>query len=151
MNCDVTLTASEFKVLHNALCDLEFARARNTPELDSYIEQIRSALEPAYKQESVAFERKWKHYDAVRDEIGAQAVWSIYEVEDLNRYHPYASDVFIQVGDKHWPVEGLRWKDMYIAADKAIRSTGDTDHIFIERFVPIESKGSQVLRLYTGS
>lgn len=66
--------------------------------------------------------------------------WSLYEVENLYDEHPYGDGIEIAYTD-HWgdktvgtEVNGCTWLDLYIAADKLIRESGDEHHVFIEAF-----------------
>jgi hypothetical protein len=152
MNCDVTLTAEEFKTLHNALCALD---CLNDDKISTQVEIIRDALTGAYDQESAAFDRKFEHYDSVRKDLGLNAIWSITEVDNLNERHPYPSDAFV-VYKNHWgenkqvhcAVYGGTWAAVYVAANACIRNSGDEHHVFIENF---ELKNGNELHMTTGS
>lgn len=137
MNCDVTIKAEDFKTIHNVLWELQY---RDGVDVDAAVEKIRGALEDAYAQESNVFERKNNHYSQVKEELGAQSIWSIYEIADLDQPHPYQSGLFVSYKD-HWGAEaqhcavyGNTWRDLYRAADNCIRNSGDEHHIFIENF-----------------
>ena len=137
MNCDVTLKAKEFKTIRNALWELQY---RDGVDVNSTVETIREALSGAYEQESNDFDRKYAYYSQVKKEIGAQSIWSIYEVADLDQPHPYQSGLFVSYKD-HWGTEaqhcavyGNTWRDLYRAADNCIRNSGDEHHVFIEGF-----------------
>lgn len=137
MNCDVTIKAEDFKTIHNVLWELQY---RDGVDVDAAVEKIRGALEDAYTQESNVFERKNNHYSQVKEELGAQSIWSIYEIADLDQPHPYQSGLFVSYKD-HWGAEaqhcavyGNTWRDLYRAADNCIRNSGDEHHIFIENF-----------------
>ena len=92
MNCNPTLTADEFKTIHNALCDLDHVKQTLEDILskDLYIKlakatsQIREGLANAYEQDNKSFENKSDHYDQVRKELGLTAVWSVYEIDNLS-------------------------------------------------------------------
>ena len=137
MNCDVTIKAEDFNTIHNVLWELQY---RDGVDVDAAVEKIRGALEDAYAQESNVFERKNNHYSQVKEELGAQSIWSIYEIADLDQPHPYQSGLFVSYKD-HWGAEaqhcavyGNTWRDLYRAADNCIRNSGDEHHIFIENF-----------------
>lgn len=157
MNCSITLTAEEFKVLHNSLCDLN-GPATRYPEVAEVLERIRKvALKSAYEQDQAAFDRKWEHYHKVREEHGLRTSWSLYEVESLTQLHDYGDAEYV-VYDEHWGdsgevvrrIEGRDWLSLYRAADACIRASGDGHHSFIESFTPIKDKPGH-LRLGTGS
>lgn len=156
MNTSVTLTAEEFKVLHNSLCDL--SRFSQFKEIDEIVERIRGvALKSAYEQDNKAFETKHDHYRNIQERDGFRAIWSVYEVSDLDSIHPYHDAEYV-VYDQHWgesgetvrKITGPFWSDLYRAADEAIQASGDSHHVFIESFTPIRDKPGY-LRLSTGS
>ena len=156
MNCAVTLSPDEFKVLHNSLCDLNGLASRH-PEIEAVVERIRKvALKSAYEQENQDFDAKWQHYDRVRSQLGLRSNWSLYQVADLDQRHPFPGAAYV-VYDEHWgqsevvkSINGLTWAALWVAADAAIRDSGDEHHGFIESFTPIADKPGH-LRLHTGS
>lgn len=159
MNCDVTLTADEFKVLHNSLCDLnQLAYYHHVPKVEEIVERIRKvALKSAYEQDNADFDRKWKQYDHWREHYGLKSSWSLYEVDNMTLCHPYKDAEYV-VYDEHWGeagevvrrIEGKDWNALYRAADSAIQVSGDSHHCFIESFTPIADRPGH-LRLHTGS
>ena len=149
MNCDVTLTADEFKQIHNTLWAMQY----DGMSADAGAEKIRAALKGAYEQESNDFDRKREHYEQVCQDLGLVTVWSIYEVEDLNARHPFKGAKTLVYRD-HWgdrpvriPINGLTWAALYVAANAAIRSSGDDHHMFIENLF----QAGDELILSTGS
>jgi hypothetical protein len=144
MNTTVTLTAEEFKQIHNALC---FA---HTDGIQKTVETIRAALKGAYEQDNAAFDRKYDYYARFKAEHKLEAIWSMYEIGEHGflQDHPYSSDAFVVYQGGHVPVFGNTWGDIYRAADWAIRNSGDQHHIFIEAF---ELKNGNELHLVTGS
>ncbi len=158
MNCDVTLTADEFKKLHNGLWELDCMTQRMSTsegvQLAVIIKTLRDSLAGAYRQENQAFQTKSNHYEEVQRLNGLRAIWSIYEVNDLNDRHPFeATKVHYK---DHWgkpvtkDIVGATWTALYIAANAAIIDSGDSHHIFIERFTP-SNEDSSTLMLSTGS
>ena len=153
MNCSVTLSPEEFKIIHNTLWDLEYRG------MDGRVgaERIREALKGAYEQDNRAFETKHDHYRSIQERDGFRSIWSLYEVNDLDSIHPYHDAEYV-VYDQHWgesgetvrKIAGPFWSDLYRAADEAIRASGDSHHLFIESFTPIRDKPGH-LRLSTGS
>lgn len=153
MNCSVTLSPEEFKIIHNTLWDLEYRG------MDGRVgaERIREALKGAYEQDNRAFETKHDHYRSIQERDGFRSIWSLYKVSDLDSIHPYHDAEYV-VYDQHWGeggetvrrITGPFWSDLYRAADEAIRASGDGHHVFIEAFDPIEDKPGH-LRLSTGS
>ena len=145
MHCDVTLTADEFKTIHNILWELEFSK--NTDPVQA-AGKIREALKGAYAQDNQAFSKKHDHYSSIKEQFGFASIWSLYEVTDLNAKHNAPSDAFVVYEGQHCAVYGETWVDIYRAADNCIRNSGDQHHIFIEGF---ELKNGNELHMYTGS
>lgn len=154
MNCDPTLTAAEFKVLHNSLCELDRI---DDPRVAAVVERIRDqALKGAYEQDNAAFEESYDHYKAVQQQMDLSSIWSVYEVRDLYQPHPYAAAREICYRD-HWgtdavyeTIPGPTWADLYTAADRCVQRSGDNHHVFIEGFYTVADQPHQ-LRLTTGS
>ena len=149
MNCDVTLKAEDFKAIHNALWAIQYG----SKDVEEQIEIIRGALKDAYAQENDDFERKNQHFSSVKQDLGLQTIWSMYEISDLNEQHPFEGITTVTYKD-HWgdkpivkPVNGLTYAALYVAADAAIRDSGDEHHVFIEQFKQVGS----TLLLTTGS
>lgn len=162
MNCNVTLTAEEFKNLHNALCDLRgVVESMNhsmvkIDRVESVVSQFEQALTGAYRQDADAFSTKYDHYGKCQDILGLTAIWSIYEADNLENPHPYGDVVQIAYKD-HWgkgpvfaEVRGNTWADLYKAADECIRASGDEHHVFIEQFTANPNEPRQLF-LSTGS
>ena len=164
MNCNPTLTAEEFKTVHNALWELDSVTRQLedilNPEL--YVKLARAAstirrgLAGAYEQDSKAFELKSSHYDRIRNELGLGTSWSIYEVNDLSERHPFEGADRVVYKD-HWgdkpvsaSINGLTWAALFVAANACIRDSGDGHHVFIERFTPSKDD-PRTLVLQTGS
>lgn len=149
MNCNVTLTADEFKTIHNTLWAMEY------DGMDSKVaaEKIRQALSGAYAQETKSFDRKSDHYQEVKKELGLDSIWSIYEVDNLSERHVFEGVSTVTYKD-HWgtkpvvkPINGSTWAALYVAANACIRDSGDSHHVFIEQF----KKVGDTLILSTGS
>jgi hypothetical protein len=163
MNCNPTLTADEFKTIHNALCELDHVKQTLEDILskDLYIKlakatsQIREGLANAYEQDNKSFENKSDHYDQVRKELGLTAVWSIYEVDNLSERHPFkgVTKVVYQAygsGDHEVAINGSTWAALYVAANALIRDSGNDHHIYIESFRQ-SSISPEILFVSTGS
>ena len=164
MNVNPTLTADEFKTIHNALWDLDclvqrledIVKPDLSAKLVGAVENIRKGLAGAYKQDDDAFARKNSHYESVKEELGLSSVWSLYEVSNLNERHPF-KDACKVVYKDHWgdrPVEcqivGSTWAALWVAADACIRDSDDEHHVFVEQF-RAKKDDPTVLILSTGS
>ena len=160
----VTLAAEDFKTIHNTLCELRSVQERITgvvntdiaDRIHSVIKGFELGLKDAYEQDNAVFESKMDYFDSFKTANALRTIWSIYELplDCFAQPHPYPSDAFVvyrehwgENKDKHYPVLGTTWGDVYRAADLAIRESGDGHHIFIEHF---EVRGNE-LHMYTGS
>ena len=139
----VTLTAEEFKQIHNALC---FARADN---VDETVDAIRGALANAYVQENSQFDAKMDYYRQFQRDNGLSAIWSIYElpVHGFLSDHPYRGAATVSYQCCHAVILGQTWADLYRAANSVMEQSGDDHHIFIEGFL----FAGDELKLTTGS
>ncbi|MBM4179629.1 MAG: hypothetical protein FJ211_09920 [Ignavibacteria bacterium] len=155
----VTLYAEDFRIVHNTLCELRHLTLRNRvdpEEIEELVAKFEKGLESAYKQDSEAFDRKHEYYSKAAAEMKLTSIWSIYEVENLDAFHPYEGAQYV-IYDEHWgdgevvqEIRGDTWADLYVAADAAIRRSEDGHHCFIEAFQPVANKPHH-LRLTTGS
>jgi len=149
MYTDVTIKADDFKAIHNALWSLQYGNG----DLTAQVEVIRNSLKDAYEQDRKVSDDRYKHYATVKTDLGLDAIWSIYEVKDLNERHTYKNVKTMTYKD-NWggdafsvPINGFTWADLYVAANAAIRDSGDEHHVYIEGF---EQVGDTLL-LITGS
>ena len=80
----------------------------------------------------------YRKYQAQR---GLYSIWSMYNVVDFE--NPSGITVDTLVYEDHWGPRAIEvqmpcgmktWGDLYAAADKAIRQSGDDHHVFIEAF-----------------
>jgi hypothetical protein len=165
MNCNPTLTADEFKTIHNAVCDLDSLVGRLEevlrPELYEKLVQarnaIRTGLASAYDQDDQAFSEKSRHFDSVKADLGVKhSEWSVYEVDNMSDCHPYEG-VDRVIYRNHWGVtpaqasiQGLTWAALWVAANACIRDSGDDHHVYIESFEP-DAEDPRTLVLQTGS
>jgi hypothetical protein len=162
MNCDVTISADDFKTIHNALYELRCLQDRmqtsmiKIQDLERIEQTMRDALADAYDQDNNSFSTKMAHYEEAKVVLGLKSTWSIFEVDCLQGPHPYTGATQVMYKD-HWgkepviaAIEGPLWVDLYRAADQCIRDSGDAHHCFIEQFV-VEEQSPGQLRLATGS
>ena len=156
MYTDVTLKADDFKAIHNALWSLQYGNG----DLNAQVEVIREALKDAYEQDRKTSDELYAHYKSVKNDLGLGAIWAMYEVKDLNESHPYKGiktvtykDHFGEtedgedIGPVVVKVNGFTWASLYVAANAAIRDSGDKHHVYIENF----HKVGDTLVLTTGS
>jgi hypothetical protein len=166
MNGEVSLTAEEFKRVHNAICDLgsvvrQLADLDNHPlhaKLVQVQKDLSSALASAYDQDDYIFQTKTKHFDTVKQQLSIQdSEWSIYEVNDLYERHPFHCAQWVVYenhngkGPVKAPIKGETWAGLWLAADRCIRLSGDQHHVYIEQFKQNTELSDDTLFLHTGS
>lgn len=161
MHTNVTITADEFKTIHNALfyLDCGINELKNVvlethiDKLQNAAKSIRDALKNAYMQEDQVFNRSFNHYSKVQEDHNYDSVWSYYDVDDLYSNHPYTNVKALVYQGILSEIKGPRWIDIYDAADRVINDSKDMHHIFIESFVPdvTEKEKVETLSLVTGS
>ena len=100
-------------------------------------------------------DEKFDYYNQVREDLGLNAVWSIFEVENLSERHPFkgVTKVIYRAygsGDHEVAINGATWSALYVAANALIRDSGDEHHSFIEGFTQ-SSIDPTILFLSTGS
>ena len=165
MHCEVTLTANEFKTIHNAVCDLDSLvhRLEEVLKPDLYEKlikarnSIRTGLAGAYEQDDKVFSRRSRHFDSVSAELGVRSSeWSMYEVDNMSDRHSFEGADRVVYKD-HWgdkpvscSINGLTWAALWVAADACIRDSGDQHHVYIEQFTR-DSADPRTLILSTGS
>jgi len=161
----ISITLEDFKTIHNGLCDLRQVCDRLDGVLSNDIyqllirarDEIRRGMENAYQQEERDFVGKSRHYAQVRQELGtSDSEWSILTVSNMSDRHPFegADRVVYQL---HWgkkpvsaSINGLSWAALWVAANRCIRDSGDSHHVYIERFTP-DAEDPRTLVLSTGS
>lgn len=165
MNCSPTLTADEFKDIHNARCELHsivksidgIVHPSVQERLEKVIDLLGKGLSGAYAQDDAAADAQDERNRVASEMISATTIWSVDGNIDFMKPHPFIGARQLTYID-HWGqdpvvvlIQGALWIDLYRAADKAIRMSGDTHHIFIESFSLVIAKNPTVLRLGTGS
>lgn len=154
MNCNPTLTAEEFKTIHNCLY---YLNCIGNEKVDLIVYQMREALKGAYKQDDAAFEIKNKHFHSAKEVLRLKhSEWSIYEVDGIFEEHPFAGADRVVYKDHlgnepvQSSIQGKTWAMLWCAADECINQSGDGHHVFIEAFRPAEDD-PRTLYLSTGS
>lgn len=162
----VTLRAEDFKTVHNTLCELRSVQERLTgvindelaTRLHRVVQGFEQGLKNCYEQDHAAFDRKMDYYNRFKTENGLSAIWSIFELNEHGFLydHPYKGALKVAYS-QHWgdeavfeEIQGTTWADLYRAADRCIRRSGDGHHCFIEAFTPNRECPQQLI-LHTGS
>lgn len=159
-----TVTKEDFTNLHNAKYQLSTAigQLQETlsptlvQQLDKGLSLFKAGMENIYMQERTDFDRKNKMYDQIGRLNNFRSVWSIYSVADMEQTAPGLDTCTTLKHDNNFEKDvavplkagSKTWFDLWQAADKAIRESGDLHHLFIEGFVKIDDN---TVRLVTGS
>jgi hypothetical protein len=159
----IRLTRDEWNQIHNALCRAEsmyesaFDVLKNGPEMREVLNSIRQSLAPAYRQDNDQFDRQFDLYRHVQDTHRFASIWSMYGITDFDAPHPFRSDVFVKYRDhwgdnkdRHYPVQGTTWLDVWRAADLAFQESGDVHNAFIAGFQQ-DPRDATMIYLQTGS
>jgi len=99
------------------------------------------------------------HFTDYQIEEGLMAVWSCYGLGiRMDKCPPFPVEGKTIVYSLHWgdktvrhKIEGPTWGDVYKAADRCIRESGDEHHIFIENLDEYEFDENDEMELFTGS
>jgi hypothetical protein len=100
------------------------------------------------------WDAKYKSFAEIQSTNKFVSMWSIYDgVNDPTELSPYEGKTMSYMDNWGEPVEvtlpngPLSWLQLWEAADKCIKQSGDNHHIFIEGF----RKNGGILELITGS
>ena len=100
------------------------------------------------------YEAKHMSFYEIKEANGFVSMWSIYDgVNDPNELSPYEGKTMTYLDNWGEPVEvtlppgKLTWLQLWEAADKCIKESGDKHHVFVEGF----RKNGGILELITGS
>lgn len=165
MNCSPTLSAEDFKNVHNGKCELHgvlqsiesIVHPRITERLQKAIGLLDKGLAAAYEQDDAENDAIQAHVNEVEQQLGGmKSIWSMYEVKDLRAPHPWPEHQLVSYqgwGDAFMVkvlINGPLWTDLWMAADEAIQRSGDGHHIFIENFTQSKTHDFELV-LHTGS
>lgn len=165
MQTSPTLSKNEFSDVHNAKCKLYsllqklngVVHSSIQQELEEAISLFERGLESAYKAEDEAADAAEAAADRVKKNLKLKnSVWAMPEVLFFDEPHRWpgrdtlryctlwgSSDVVVKIN-------GPTWADLWVAADAAIRLSGDDHHVFIEDFDESTTNSSELI-LQTGS
>ncbi len=154
----VTISGSDFKTIHNTLCDLRSLVHRmdesviKVERFEEIVAQFERGLKGAYAQDNDAFDRKHDYYGRFREDNGLNTIWSVYSLQEHGflENHPWQGAKILVYKSSTAQILGQTWGDLYRAADEVIERSGDQHHIFIEGF-GVYSTDNSMLELTTGS
>lgn len=166
MFSDTKLKGTDLSKIHNALWQLQYNSGLSdlvgrgsvdalAEKVNTELEKIRDALKDVMLQDKLEQDKRYEHYKQVAEKFGFSTIWSITEVQDLYSAAHGMTGCEKLVYEDNWDdktveveITGHRWVDLWAAADKAIKESGDGHHCFIEAF---KHKSHNTLRLVTGS
>ena len=164
---EYTIAEADRRNIHNGLCDIYFTlkhleevlHPSTLKRLRRGYDLIEQGFADVRKQEEEIDDAKRELYCRVTEELGVGSIWSMsevtdfdssfrkyYNIEDAPRVAVTYQGVTVVMEDTE-----ITWKDLFKAADRAIKLSGDTHHIFIEGFQVSRENEQTSLMLSTGS
>lgn len=145
------LTTDEFKDLHNAKSELNFAIDRLngivSPQVMSSLKKAMSlmtkGLARSYDEEIRVFEARRLMYRKIAADNRLVSHWSMYEINDMSAV-PYPGATLLRYdGGFGSPSEvaidsQATWTRLWQYADLAVKRSGDEHHIFIEALTLVD-------------
>ena len=112
-----------------------------------------------YRTDGCPWEQEANHFDEFCDQHELKSFWSCYGLGiRMDKPVPFPVEGKTIVYERHWgtstikvKIEGQMWGDLYIAADRAIRLSGDDHHVYIENLDEYEFDENDEIELITGS
>ena len=100
------------------------------------------------------YEAKHMSFYELKEANHFVSMWSLYDgINDIEEFSPYKGRTMVYADNFGEPVEvtlpegDLTWLDLWRAADKCIKQSGDAHHVFIEGINP----NGGVIEMVTGS
>lgn len=133
------------------------------PSIIQDIEEMQTVykkiFEPYWQEERSLSNTNYEQLEAVREEEGLSSVWSISEINYTKMKDLFSKEPVFCIEYESWgPSQKVEfsegkiftWLDMWKHADKLIKNSGDTHHIYVEGFSPVKGKKGYY-KMYTGS
>ena len=159
MSRKYTLMHKDFSNLHNAKCYLNslvesidgVAGSSVVDKLKEIQALLNKGMADVNEQEARDFDARMEHYRKVQEANRFMSVWSIFDVDNVFDLSGMQGREMAYQG-KVVPLPGgtLQWWDLWRAAERLIKESGDSHHVFIETFVP-RKNNPNILELVTGS
>lgn len=155
------ITSEDMTDIHNGLVCLRNAIDKLEDTLSPFIivelRKSKSLIQKGFNAVQIESDKQWdlrnEHYTEIKDRCKFQSIWSMYEVEDLEENAFDLEEGSVLEYENHTidlPVGLVSWFQMWMAAEEAITSAGDDDHIFIESLTR-SSINPKIILLGTGS
>jgi len=155
---DGLLTPENYKSLNNLASDMhgvtQSLESVVNPEILQLLNQVKEKIQTAFKDlwdsEENKFEREFEAFDKISQDNNFMSIWSVSEIKSkaINSPVDTQGTAVIYKKCKAELPPNPTWLDMWSAADKVIRQSQDTHHVFVEGF---ELNNAGVYELYTGS
>jgi hypothetical protein len=131
------------------------------PKFVEQILEINKVLETTFlkyrDKEDTEFDRKYEGFNKIQEKYKLCSIWSEYDIKPSDMKKPFSDKPVESLTYESWgPIQQVQhgkiatWFDMWKLADKVIRQSGDTHHMFIEGFVEDKKKPGH-FKLMTGS
>ena len=123
-------------------------------QIDVIAQKMKTVFTPFWEKEEKDSDENYNALSQISDDLKFKTIWSISEVRATQLSDTFSSKVK-QINYKGQVTrfdspKNLSWLDMWKEADKLIRMSGDSDHIFIENFNE-DMKNPDHYELSTGS
>ena len=159
-----TVTKQEASDIHNGICEIYALRQQVTgvihPDLVKRLNRAYDLLEKGYaslrEQESKEFDDKSDFFELTRKSFGFNSVWSIYDFDMNEGFAGRPGYTATHLVYESWERKVIvplpkdpTFLQLWGVADKALKESGDENHIFIEGFRQLTD--GKTLQLITGS
>lgn len=123
-----------------------------SPQIQAEFAELQGAVKEVFKphreREAEVESLRMKMLEKIQDEHGFSTIWSISEIDDMNASFGYVESVeylgYIEIIGKD-----VTWLELWATAERLIKQSGDSHHIFIENFAKKPNEISH--HLITGS
>lgn len=139
MGMKFEITQEQLSGLHNSRVWLLYAIESLEEVINAdYLKKLRKAHDELYRsykpimqQYDDLMDEKRKRNERLGEGLDLISVWSMYEIELVDKFNLPASVLSYNNNDLPIP-ENAAWMDIWILADNLIKQSGDLHHIFIE-------------------
>jgi hypothetical protein len=110
--------------------------------------RINKLIKPHRDFQNAESDRKFKYFLDEGDKMKLDSVWSMTEIDNLDYKHPYRAFTHMSYEGELLNIGSTNtYRELWQTADKIIKLSGDSHHIFIEGFTENDS----TIELITGS
>jgi len=108
-----------------------------SPQVKAEFAELTLAVQDLFKEHQEKEDKKYvdksKMFDKIRDDNSFSSIWSIYKVDDINSIFGYVQEVeyltCVEIVAKE-----VTWLELWAIAERLMKQSGDSHHVFIEGF-----------------